>query len=312
VDPDDTGRGPQASAQAKEQSERSSGPLRFSLEYRGHQFELSAGVLNLGRSASCQLVLDDALVSRRHAVVNVTKEAVSINDLGSANGVFVNGERVTGTRVLRPGDRILIGKQELIFRATLRSEQVPESTAQRFNAETLHGLDVSALRSATPKAGAPIGAGALHEESSEATHQGDALELLGGVADKVLALGRGEEAERILSNYLQNMRDSARTGDLPDARNAERAAHYAVKLAHGTGKARWVDYTFDLYRILQRPLPAATVDQLYSVLRNVAGVSLPGLREYVAVLRAAQPRLGPAERFLVQRIEGLERLAALK
>ncbi len=311
MDPDDTGRGPQVGAQPKEQSERSSAPLRFSLEYGGHQFELNAGVLNLGRSASCQLVLDDALVSRRHASVNVTKESVSINDLGSANGVFVNGERVTGTRVLRPGDRILIGKQELIFRATLRSDAAPEGTAQRFNAETLHGLDVSALRAATPKAGSPIGA-ALHEESSEATHQGDALELLGGVADKVLALGRGEEAERILSNYLQNMRDSARTGDLPDARNAERAAHYAVKLAQGTGKARWVDYTFDLYRILQRPLPAATVDQLYNVLRNVAGVSLPGLREYVAVLRAAQPRLGPAERFLVQRIEGLERLAALK
>jgi hypothetical protein len=278
--------------------------------------------LNLGRSASCQLVLDDALVSRRHAQIIVAADNVSVRDLSSANGVFVNGERVNGERALRPGDRILIGKQELLLRATLRSSLLADSSTHRFTAETLHGVDGSAVRqalggvapNASPAAPGPTPATGIQvdDESGEATHQGDALELLGGVADKVLALGRGEEAERILTNYLHNMRDAAKSGDPPDARHAERAAHYAVRLAQGTGKAHWIDYAFDLYRVLQRPLPGPTVDQLYTVLRNVSGVSLPGLREYVAVLRAAQMRLGPAERFLVQRIEGLERLAALK
>ena len=278
--------------------------------------------MTIGRSASCQLVLDDALVSRRHAQITVLADSVSVRDLGSANGVFVNGERVNGDRALRAGDRILIGKQEILLRATLRSSLMADSSTHRFTAETLHGVDGAAIRqslvgagpsaakahaAATPATGIP-----LEDDSGEATHQGDALELLGGVADKVLALGRGEEAERILSNYLHNMKDAAKSGDPPDARHAERAAHYAVKLAQATGRAHWVDYSFDLFRILQRPLPTAAVDQLYTVLRNVSGVSLPGLREYVAVLRAVQMRLGPAERFLVQRIEGLERLAALK
>jgi hypothetical protein len=324
VDPDDPGRSAPTRNQPGGRSEQESqGSLRFWLEYRGHHFELREGLLNLGRSASCQLVLDDALVSRRHAQITVLADSVSVRDLGSANGVFVNGERVNGDRALRPGDRVLIGKQEILLRATLRSSLMADSSTHRFTAETLHGVDGSAIRQSLARAGSsavkaqapaptPATGVPLDDDSGEATHQGDALELLGGVADKVLALGRGEEAERILSNYLHNMRDAAKSGDPPDARHAERAAHYAVKLAQATGRAHWVDFAFDLYRILQRPLPGPAVDQLYTVLRNVSGVSLPGLREYVAVLRAVQMRLGPAERFLVQRIEGLERLAALK
>jgi hypothetical protein len=92
----------------------------------------------------------------------------------------------------------------------------------------------------------------------------------------------------------------------------EKAVHYAVKLADVTGKGRWVDYAVDLYAALKRPLPSEVVDQLYSVLRKVDGVNLPNLRAYAAELRAAQQSLGPAERFVLQRIEGLERVASLK
>jgi hypothetical protein len=50
------------------------------------------------------------------------------------------------------------------------------------------------------------------------------------------------------------------------------------------------------------------VDQLYKVLRNLQATNVTVLREYVAVLHAAQGRFGPTERFLAHRIEGLERL----
>ena len=152
----------------------------------------------------------------------------------------------------------------------------------------------------------PTLSGPLDEDS---THQGDALELLGGVADKVLALGRGDEAERILAAYLKNMLDSARRGTV-DPAMAEKAAGYAVKLAGATGKGSWVDYAFDLYLLLERPLPGQVVDELYSVLRRTSGVNLGRLRAYVASLRAVRSRFGPADRFLTQRIEGLERLAS--
>lgn len=54
------------------------------------------------------MVLVEEMVSRRHAIINFRDGAVTIEDLGSTNGTFVNGEKVSKT-VLREGDRILIG-----------------------------------------------------------------------------------------------------------------------------------------------------------------------------------------------------------
>src|SRR4029453_11731687 len=51
--------------------------MRFWLEYRGHHFELRQGLMAIGRSASCQLVVDDALVSRRHAQIVVSLDAAT-------------------------------------------------------------------------------------------------------------------------------------------------------------------------------------------------------------------------------------------
>lgn len=259
-------------------------------------------MLIIGRSSACQLVLDDALVSRRHAELTVTAASVVVRDVGSANGVFVNEKRINEAQTLEPGDRLVIGKQELLLRVTVEVSPSTENSRQRFTAETLHGVE------------APTGTDdsmldAI--EDSDSTHQGDALELLGSVADKVLALGRGGEAERVLSGCLLGILDAARGSVLPPA-SADRAALYAVKLAGATGKARWVDYAVELFRVLRRPMPAEAVDQLYTVLRAVSGINLQDLREYVGVLRASQRQFGPSERFLVQRIEGLERLAALK
>jgi hypothetical protein len=273
---------------------------RYWLDYRGHRFELRPGELVIGRSAGCHLVLDDALVSRRHARVVVTAQDVVLEDLGSANGVFVNGERVSGTKSLTVGDRLVVGQQELIVRVGQATRETFER--QRFTAVTLTGMENF------PATDPP----ARVIEDNDSTHQGDALTLLGGVADKVLALGRGEEAEKILGNFLNSLLERARAGSKLEALGADRAAEYAVKIATVTGKPRWVDYAVELFRHLERPLPTSVVDQLYTVLRSVSGIDRSGLREYIAVLKQRSEKLSPTERFLIQRIEGLERLAALR
>ncbi len=276
---------------------------RFWLEYRGHQFDLRPGEVVIGRSAGCQIVLDDALVSRRHAKILVQERDVTVEDLGSANGVDVNGRRVVGRQVLAVGDCVLIGTQELVLRAGTRVRRTLEQ--RRFAAETLSGVDAAAaLRAAGMRSGEP-------EPDSDSSIKANTLELLGGVADKVLALKRGEEAERLLGPLLTNLVEQAREGRLPEAKVADQAASYAVKIASVTGKARWVDFAIELFTLLGRPLPAEVVDQLYRVLRSVRGVSVNGLKLYAAALRAKQAQMGPADRFLVQRIEGLERLATL-
>src|SRR6185295_11681548 len=91
--------------------------MRFRLRYLQHDLELNEGTFAVGRNASCQLSLDDPLVSRRHAIFEVATNTVIIDDLGSRNGVIVNGHRIDGKVQLNVGDRILIGSQELTLLA---------------------------------------------------------------------------------------------------------------------------------------------------------------------------------------------------
>lgn len=246
----------------------------------------------LGRSSSCHVVLDDPLVSRRHAKLEVDSDGVQVEDLGSVNGVLINSRRVHGVSFLRDGDRLQIGRLEFV----LRSSSIPPAEGVvRFGAETLQDM---------PRVGGP------ESGDSEVTFSGETLDLLGGVAEKVLALGRGDEAERVLENVLANLLKEARSGRGVQPDIAEKAVGFAVRLAEATGHGRWLDYTFDLYATLGRPLPAPQVDRIYVVVRKTSGISLARLRAYLQTLNAAKDRFGPSERFALQRLEGLERQVA--
>jgi pSer/pThr/pTyr-binding forkhead associated (FHA) protein len=230
------------------------------------------------------------MVSRRHAELIVADDSVTVKDLGSVNGLYVNARRVEGSQRMKEGDTLQIGQREFVLRSLLR-ETAPVSSDRQM-AETLHG-DV-ALPDNAP--------------SEDQTHVGDVFDVLGSVAEKVLALDRGEEAERILSGLLQSiLRDARDRRDVPVA-ISERAASYAVRIANATGRASWLDYVIELYTELRRVLPAAIVDQLYDVVRKARGLHVAGLRAYVAVLEEQQASFGPAERFVLQRIAGLERV----
>ena len=286
--------------------------MRFWLEYQGRTFELRPGEVLIGRSSNCHLVLDDGLVSRRHAQIIVSEDRVLVEDFGSANGVFVNGKRVQGREPLKAGDQLQVGKQIFVICSVARPPAV-SMPAERFTAETLHGLrvapDLSSIQITDQVADTKSD---MRMPDAESTHREEALELLGGVADKVLALGRGEEAERVLSTALNNVLNEVKRGREPPPRVVGRAAAYAGKLAEATAHGKWLDYTIELYAALRRPLPIELVDQMYAVLRRVDAVNLVALRAYLTALHAQATAYGPNERFAIQRLEGFERLAALK
>ncbi len=272
---------------------------KFWIEYRGHKIELRTGATLVGRSASCQIVLDDGLVSRRHAQIKVDSRSAVLEDFGSVNGIFVNDQRIRHEKQLKDGDIIRMGKQELVVRSTCIDVM---DTALRFAAETLHG-------GATLKRQRDMGDTLVRSHAEPTNPEG--FSMLGNVAEKVLALGRGSEAERMLSGSLQALLQTSRRSGTVPVETADKAATYAVRLVEATGRSRWADYAFELFMNLRRPLPGPVVDQLYSVLRTVSGVDVTLLRNYVALLQAMQHSFGPTERFLVQRIEGLERIVTL-
>jgi adenylate cyclase len=80
---------------------------RHAIELQPHQ--------GVGRHPNNAIQLMDTIVSKEHVVIERQGPAMVLRDLGSMNGTFINGERVTGTRVLRHGDEIRMGNSVLQF-----------------------------------------------------------------------------------------------------------------------------------------------------------------------------------------------------
>jgi pSer/pThr/pTyr-binding forkhead associated (FHA) protein len=75
---------------------------------------LGPGLTTIGRSSGNDITIDSLLVSRRHARLDCSAGRCTVEDLGSANGLFVNGRRVSHA-VLNPGDRLRLGDVELTY-----------------------------------------------------------------------------------------------------------------------------------------------------------------------------------------------------
>ena len=291
--------------------------MRFRLRYQQHDLALGDGQFVVGRSAGCQLSLDDPLVSRRHAMLVVAQDAVTVEDLDSRNGVIVNGTRITGRTVVQPGDKILIGSQELLLlRGRDNAMRETANMPSRLTMPKLAAVDAQSLGEAPEPAPTP----APPKEDRTAEAEGDsttvrritAFKLLGGVAEKALAMGRADEAERLLAGPLGDVVEAIRGGKPVSAWLVDVAARLAAKLATATTKGAWADYVIEIYQAQGRPCAAPVVDELNSAFRKVNAIDVSRLRAYLAELREKQATFGPAERFLIQRIEGLERLAALR
>jgi len=93
------------------------------LDVDGDHYPLLAAITVLGRDNTADVILDDPGISRQHTEIRVTNDGphliANIRDLGSTNGTFVNGDRITSQR-LTEGDRINVGRTVLIFRAERR------------------------------------------------------------------------------------------------------------------------------------------------------------------------------------------------
>jgi hypothetical protein len=87
---------------------------RALLVWGGRTFVVDRERAVIGRSRRCDLVIDDANISRQHCELTLKGRQWQISDLGSTNGVTVNGRQVSSAR-LEPGDEITIGTSKLRF-----------------------------------------------------------------------------------------------------------------------------------------------------------------------------------------------------
>jgi hypothetical protein len=86
-----------------------------------------AGPVTVGRAGDANLVLADELVSRHHAQITPRGSGAVVEDLGSRNGTFVNGEAVHGPAYLTPGDQLQLGVTLVELRSATQIAELPSA-----------------------------------------------------------------------------------------------------------------------------------------------------------------------------------------
>jgi hypothetical protein len=159
-------------------------------------------VTTLGRSEECEVTIEDPLVSRRHAQIAVDGDEVRVIDLGSRNGVRLNGHPVEGSALLADGDRVRIGTQDLVF-----TRVAPRVSSPHGNRTTgvLRLCAQCKLPFARETTGCPhCGASEQTDEDTitgtfghESQHSWS-VQLLLEAIDKALGMGRVPDADRVV------------------------------------------------------------------------------------------------------------------
>jgi hypothetical protein len=129
--------------------------LKFiSGKYQGGEFPLKTEKqIVIGRSSELDMVLVEDMVSRKHAKIVVSSGAITIEDLGSTNGTFVNGEKVKQAK-LKEGDRILIGTS--ILKLIEQGADMPD-VDERMAKQKLEEVAVAQAARASTKASSMTG-----------------------------------------------------------------------------------------------------------------------------------------------------------
>ena len=128
--------------------------LKFiSGKYQGGEFPLKADKqVVIGRSSELDMVLVEDMVSRKHAKISVNAGKITIEDLGSTNGTFVNGEKIKQAR-LKEGDRILIGTSilKLVHQGSDAQELDESAVKQKLEEAAVQAAKVTKTSSMTGK-----------------------------------------------------------------------------------------------------------------------------------------------------------------
>ncbi len=109
-----------AASQAAPAVKAKAGLINLATDY---EYAITGGRLSIGRNESCDVVIEDRMVSRLHALVQYTDEGWVVTDNDSETGVGVNGYRVHGSEPVSDGDKIMINTHTFMFRDYRDSER---------------------------------------------------------------------------------------------------------------------------------------------------------------------------------------------
>ena len=261
----------------------------------------------LGRSPECHITIEDPLISRRHARISIKETAATITDLGSRNGVKVNGSAIDGEAELKDGDRVRLGTQELIFSVVSRNERPARPTGYMRVCHAC-GTPYPEGSPSCPHCGAP----ALEEEETISGMLAESkrnwtFQLLGEVIERALSTNRATEADRLMRRAAKEVDDRLAAGERLDSDNISMISSFAVRLARLIGGSEWVAWALTLHRRQGRMLADEVIDRLEELdLATLSDVP-PVLGSYVSWYKTQPP---PASSPELSRLARLEQLLA--
>ena len=97
--------------------------------HSGTRLLLQEGITSFGRLPSNDVVLIDDLVSRHHARITFFEGRATLQDLGSHNGSYINGQRIDGNHPLAPGDMCRVGPFQILFRISAEAKAEPKPSS---------------------------------------------------------------------------------------------------------------------------------------------------------------------------------------
>lgn len=253
----------------------------------GAEINLPAGELLIGRLPECFLRVNEPTVSRLHARLRVSADRVLLEDLGSRNGCSVNGVRVGEPLLLAPGDRLVIGSQHFVLESS--EEEATERGQERARVPTATGVPVLALAGPSSLSGPTLDFPKVGPRSSDTEpasappsspsspglpsidalllaggRPSSSLRLISGLSDRLLSLGRVEEAERMLGPRLRELHSRALAGDVGGEESVQEMLRRVLRLAAATRKDEWSRWLFDYARACRYRMPSAFLDEIYA------------------------------------------------
>jgi hypothetical protein len=296
--------------------------VRYRLRFVLQELDLPQGGTIIGRSLDCHLTLEDPLVSRRHARIVVDEAGARIEDMGSRNGVRVNGAVIHDPVALRNGDRVRIGTQDFVFCCVDAGGRAHSRTTGQLRLCASCRLPYPRELLACPNCEATeqTDDDTLTGSGRSAAHAWN-VQLMVESLERALRLSRLEDAERIVQRAIAQIEEVVVAGGVLDAGSLAALSVQAAATSLASGDPAWAHWVVDVYGRIGRVPPLAVIERLGEVAPKHRQLVRDALEELWARLEVGRsPSVGgvadgparPLEPVEPQDIEALARLHELR
>jgi hypothetical protein len=286
---------------------------RYRLRFLLQEFDLPRGITIIGRSLDCHLTIEDPLVSRQHARIVIDDAGAYVEDMGSRNGVKVDGVSIRGATPLVDGMRLRIGTQDFLFcsvdavgKSHSKTTGVlrlcancrmpyPREAPSCPNCEATEQTDEDTLTGVGP---------------SEGSHAANvwSAQLLVEALDRALALGRVQDAERILRRATAQIEEVVASGGQVDAPSLAALATRAAATTLAADDPSWALWVLDIYRRTALVPQAELVERLSEVATKHRSLVLGAI---TALLERLGGRSGKPSQRSIEALVRLEHVRSL-